>query len=100
MNNNWNLTWLFQLHASLVCSRSPLNEKPTSNFNCDGTHNSNINNTTTKVNSGTTIESSLQQQALGATTNIDINQKLFGFTGIYQRIKIVESYHSKCVQIF
>lgn len=74
---------LFQLHASLVRSRSPLNEKQTPNLNCDGSHNSNIhNNITTKVNSGTTIESSLQQQTHGATNSIDISQKLFGFTGM------------------
>lgn len=79
---NSNLLRHFQLHASLTHSRSPLNEKQTPNFNCDGSHNSNINNnTSTKLNSGTTIDSSLQQQALGASNNIDISQK-HGFTGM------------------
>lgn len=69
----------FQLHASLVRSRSPLNEKQTPNFNCDGSHNSTINNNTTIK-----AESSLQQQTLGATNNIDISQK-HGFIGISKK---------------
>lgn len=73
------------MHLSLSSNRSPLLEKQSPNFNCDGNHNNNSqvnsnnsNNTISKVNSGNTIEPALQQQTISSSGNLDANQK-YGF---------------------
>ncbi|XP_055319282.1 cytospin-A isoform X2 [Sitodiplosis mosellana] len=73
-----------KLHASLTSNRSPLLEKQSPNFNCDGNHNNSThinnnnnhgNNTISKVNSGSAIEST---QTINTSNNLDANQK-YGF---------------------
>lgn len=78
------LYFILQLHASLANSRSPLLEKQSPNFNCDGNHNinnNNSNNAISKVNSGNVIEPA---QTINNSNNLDANQKYGFIMGIDQ----------------
>lgn len=67
-----------QMHASFT-SKSPMLEKPVTNFNCDATHNKNANNSMAKLNTNKSTESAgLQSNQSNANNTMDISQK-YGF---------------------